>query len=535
MEANARSQWNKIANNFLAEAPRAKEQYYLKEAYKKATELGLKRVSKKKISLLKLDLWNEAVGVQRELLAQYAGNPDFSVFGIDISRPVCSGAKSNLSGIHVSQASIVGLPFKDNSFDILLDISTLDHVPWNQAQKALKEYSRVLKTNGILVLAFWYECFAVNHIRHDRENSTQYYFSLNEAKKKAKERFDFLEEFCIHSLSIVPKRIQSLLKPPKLFLDLLLRLEYSRFSKFLLKEFSGIYVIIGKNKKPIEKITANQIIEFWEKRSRLVCDPLGKVLWIDMPAWNRYVDGLQNHFLQPVMSKMKPTGIVLDVGCGAGRFSFRLAKFCGKIHGIDSSSESIRFAKEAAKRQSVQNAEFSVMDARKLDFADNSFDFVYSVACVSQLAREKDFTAGVKELFRVVKQNGRIILLENTSCGSNYVSMPKEWWLEKIKECGGKIDYWCGIDVPFLRKLVFGFFGMVCGLITRKEWKTNGNIPKTEAEILGLLEKQSKANKLIENIVLTFLTAFLKPFEYVIPRVFRKQSKYILVEISKQK
>jgi SAM-dependent methyltransferase len=53
-------------------------------------------------------------------------------------------------------------------------------------------------------------------------------------------------------------------------------------------------------------------------------------------------------------------------------------------------------------------ADFRVMDAHKLDFPDNKFDFAYGVAILHHL----DLETAVQELFRVVKPGGRILFVE---------------------------------------------------------------------------------------------------------------------------
>ena len=43
--------------------------------------------------------------------------------------------------------------------------------------------------------------------------------------------------------------------------------------------------------------------------------------------------------------RMIPQGTYLDIGCGTGSLALRLAPSGGQVHGLDVSSEMIRFAK----------------------------------------------------------------------------------------------------------------------------------------------------------------------------------------------
>jgi len=43
-----------------------------------------------------------------------------------------------------------GLPFKDNTFDLIYASHILEHIPWYHTENVLKEWVRVLKTNGVL-------------------------------------------------------------------------------------------------------------------------------------------------------------------------------------------------------------------------------------------------------------------------------------------------------------------------------------------------------------------------------------------------
>ena len=72
---------------------------------------------------------------------------------------------------------------------------------------------------------------------------------------------------------------------------------------------------------------------------------------------------------------------VLDVGCGIGGASRRLASECigggAQVTGITLSPEQAKRANDLAKSQNIPNAKFEVMDALNMSFADNSFDLVH--------------------------------------------------------------------------------------------------------------------------------------------------------------
>lgn len=57
---------------------------------------------------------------------------------------------------------------------------------------------------------------------------------------------------------------------------------------------------------------------------------------------------------------------VLDIGCGCGFFSLPLARKFSHVHGIDISTESIRYAIENAALNGISNAEFSTLDFSNL-------------------------------------------------------------------------------------------------------------------------------------------------------------------------
>lgn len=67
---------------------------------------------------------------------------DISGFAVKKSREFCRGK--------VSRASAVNLPFKNESFDVVTVVDTLEHVP--NLNQCLKDIVRILKKGGVLFL-----------------------------------------------------------------------------------------------------------------------------------------------------------------------------------------------------------------------------------------------------------------------------------------------------------------------------------------------------------------------------------------------
>ena len=99
---------------------------------------------------------------------------------------------------------------------------------------------------------------------------------------------------------------------------------------------------------------------------------------------------------------------ILEVGVGTGK-NFDYYPANARITAIDFSQEMLKQAdhKKARKNTSV---ELNLMDAQSLSFADNSFDTVIGsfVFCSVPMPIK-----GLKELYRVCKPGGQVLLLEH--------------------------------------------------------------------------------------------------------------------------
>ncbi len=126
---------------------------------------------------------------------------------------------------------------------------------------------------------------------------------------------------------------------------------------------------------------------------------------------NWYVDFVQKTALEQFIQKLSKK-TVLDLGCGVGRWSVRLATRNTYVIGIDLSREMIKLAKKQVTKKKIQNIDFIVASAQNLPFALESFDVMLSVTVLQHIVDSRDFNAAVNDLIRTLKPKGQIIVLE---------------------------------------------------------------------------------------------------------------------------
>jgi SAM-dependent methyltransferase len=126
-------------------------------------------------------------------------------------------------------------------------------------------------------------------------------------------------------------------------------------------------------------------------------------------------DGMEQDHLPitlPVIEKMQLAGTdnVLDVGCGSGWLSRRLAKKVpeGRVVGMDISDEMIRVARRNS--QEFDNVMFVTGEVEEIPWEGNFFSHAISVESSYYWPEP---AAGVKELFRVLRPGGQAWILIN--------------------------------------------------------------------------------------------------------------------------
>jgi SAM-dependent methyltransferase len=98
---------------------------------------------------------------------------------------------------------------------------------------------------------------------------------------------------------------------------------------------------------------------------------------------------------------------VLEIGCGLGTDGAQFAKAGADYTGVDLTDAAIDLARKNFEHNNLKG-EFRVADAENLDFADESFDLVYSHGV---LHHTPGTARAVREIHRVLKSDGRAIVM----------------------------------------------------------------------------------------------------------------------------
>lgn len=133
-----------------------------------------------------------------------------------------------------------------------------------------------------------------------------------------------------------------------------------------------------------------------------------------------YVDKVETELAFKLL-KVKQGMRVLDVGCGTGNYSMKLANLGCRVTGVDISDNMLDIAREKAGREGA-DIEFFNMDAYNLEFDDESFDGVLCMTAFEFLDKPQK---ALEEFFRVVRKGGQILvgtITSDSAWGKLYMS-----------------------------------------------------------------------------------------------------------------
>ena len=154
---------------------------------------------------------------------------------------------------------------------------------------------------------------------------------------------------------------------------------------------------------------------YWEARARQFAHRGGglrAVCSYGMPwFYNGYIDLVQRRALSRWL-RVPPGTAILEIGCGVGRWSRRLARRGADVTAFDLSPAMIAEARRRTSRAGLESrCHFDVGDAADLAL-DRRFDCILCVTVLQHILDTARLERTVERMARHLAPNGRIVLLE---------------------------------------------------------------------------------------------------------------------------
>ena len=128
---------------------------------------------------------------------------------------------------------------------------------------------------------------------------------------------------------------------------------------------------------------------------------------------------------------------VLEIGCGAGLVSSHIASSGALLTAIDITDQAIEMTSRRFEMMG-QEAEIQQMDAEKLTFADNSFDYVVSWGVIHHSG---NMQAIMDEINRVLKFDGKAFVMVYNKNSLRYQVYSRFWLgIMKLKLISNSLD-----------------------------------------------------------------------------------------------
>lgn len=120
------------------------------------------------------------------------------------------------------------------------------------------------------------------------------------------------------------------------------------------------------------------------------------------PAGKLRAERRAQYFIQT--TGMNAQHRVLEIGCGSGVFTEKLAQSKAQITAVDVAEDLLAQAKD----KHIPNCTLEIADAHNLHYGENSFDIV----CGSSVLHHLEIDRALREIYRVVNRGGKIIFSE---------------------------------------------------------------------------------------------------------------------------
>ena len=207
-------------------------------------------------------------------------------------------------------------------------------------------------------------------------------------------------------------------------------------------------------------IDTENTVSFYDQRAKTIKNRKQEyttVLLGDQdPDFSVKWDAYEKQFILPKL-KLNQDKVILDIGCGIGRWAEAVADQCKEYYGVDFSSEMIAVAKENIKNENCHFYAMSAVDAvSNPKIADRKYDIVIDVG-VSMYINEEELVEcyqGLKKLAdrdtlfyfeEIVGKKERITLnhiwSDNLNAYYGAIYRTREEYKSLIEECMNGVEF----------------------------------------------------------------------------------------------
>jgi ubiquinone/menaquinone biosynthesis C-methylase UbiE len=146
-------------------------------------------------------------------------------------------------------------------------------------------------------------------------------------------------------------------------------------------------------------------VALWWRKNPSAC-PYGQRFWVEAPH-----PFITRSRLREILDP-KPGERILEVGPGTGYYTLDVAEWVGKegaVDILDIQGDMLDHTMRRAAERGIENITPTEADARAMPYEDGTFDAAFLVTVLGEVP---DQDAGARELARVLRRGGRLVVGE---------------------------------------------------------------------------------------------------------------------------